>query len=102
MLAFPSKRATTVAVRAGLSVDLHLVEWETALYSPIMRKLVNESAQAFAALQKIAREEDVVGSAHLVRISRQYRSIMRDCQQQLDAEAEIEATASNTARGPIQ
>ena len=98
VLAFPSKRATTVAVRAGLSVDLHLVEWETALYSPIMRKLVNESAQAFAALQKIAREEDVVGSAHLVRISRQYRSIMRDCQQQLDAEAEIEAAASNAAR----
>jgi len=97
VLAFPSKRATTLAVRPGLSVDMHLVEWETTLYSPIMRKLVNESAQAFA-LQKIAREEgDVVGNAHLVRISRQYRSIMRDCQQQLDAEAEIETAAAPAA-----
>ena len=38
---------------------------------------MNESAQAFAALQKIAREEDVVGNAHLVRISRQVNKFHR-------------------------
>ena len=97
VVAFPSKRATALSVRPGLPVDLHLVSWETTLYSPIMRKLVNESAQAFAALQKTAREEEVVGSAHLVRISRQYRSIMRDCQQQLDAEAEVASAAAAAA-----
>jgi hypothetical protein len=37
----------------------------------------------------------VIGNASLVSLSRQYRSVMRDCQQQLDAEAEISATASD-------
>jgi hypothetical protein len=58
IVAFPSKRSTTAAVRADLSVSLHMVSWETTLYSPIMRKLVNESAQAFMALQKMAKEVD--------------------------------------------
>ena len=31
----------------------HFVTWETSLYGPVMRKLVNESAGAFLSLQKM-------------------------------------------------
>ena len=31
----------------------HFVTWETSLYGPVMRKLVNESAGAFISLQKL-------------------------------------------------
>lgn len=38
--------------------SIHTVAFETALYAPIFRKLVNESAQAFLTLQKLALEEE--------------------------------------------
>ena len=38
--------------------DVHTVAFETSLYTPIFRKLVNESAQTFLTLQKIALEEE--------------------------------------------
>ncbi len=96
--AFATPKKTTAATSSGATsnAQLHLVSWETSLYSPVMRKLVNESAQVFLALQKAEAADDSAGGAHLARISRQYRSVMRDCQQQLDAEAEL-AEDSQTA-----
>ena len=38
--------------------QLHSVAFEQSLYTPIFRKLVNESAQTFLSLQKIALEEE--------------------------------------------
>ena len=38
--------------------EVHTVSFETSLYTPIFRKLVNESAQTFLALQKMASEEE--------------------------------------------
>ena len=55
-----------------------------------MRKLVNESLSAFLSLQKMAKDHHQGGSGtsltsgQLVNVSRQYRSVIRDCQEQLD------------------
>jgi len=71
------------------SARVHEVRWETTLYEPVYRKLVNESATTFLSLQKLAEEENnKMTSPQLVKVSRQYRSIMRDCQEQLDSLAE--------------
>jgi len=75
----------------GVSVPasrVHEVRWETTLYEPVYRKLVNESAATFLGLQKLAEEEQKLSTEQLVKISRQYRSVMRDCQEQLDALSE--------------
>jgi len=70
-------------------VSLHEVRWETSLYQPIFRKLVNESVSTFLSLQALAgQQQGNIPSDQLVKISRQYRSIMRDCQEQLDALSE--------------
>ncbi len=37
---------------------MHEVTWETTLYQPVFRKLVNESWQTFRALQKASRDEE--------------------------------------------
>jgi len=62
----------------------HEVRWETSLYEPVFRKLVNESLGVFLSLAKQSEEEKVLGGEALVKVSRQYRSIMKDCQEQLD------------------
>ena len=35
--------------------DINLVEWEKSLYSPIGRKLINESCETFLNLQNLAK-----------------------------------------------
>jgi len=62
----------------------HEVRWETTLYEPVFRKLVNESLGVFLSLARQSEEERVVGAEVLVKVSRQYRSIMKDCQEQLE------------------
>jgi len=62
----------------------HEVRWETTLYEPVFRKLVNESLGVFLSLARQSEEERVVGAEALVKVSRQYRSIMKDCQEQLE------------------
>jgi len=75
----------------ALPSQLYNVSFETSLYSPVMRKLVNESSQAFLSLQKLAAGnaaadgEPAFAGGQLTAISRQYRSIIRDCQEQLDS-----------------
>ena len=72
--------------RAGRSgaARCHEGRWETTLYEPVFRKLVNESLGVFLSLAKQSEEERVVGVEGLVKVSRQYRSIMKDCQEQLE------------------
>ena len=76
--------------RAG--VKAHEIRWETTLYEPVFRKLVNESLGVFQSLVKLSEEEKVVGLDSLVKVSRQYRSIMKDCQEQLESLAETVST----------
>ena len=97
-------------------VSLHEVRWEVNLYQPIFRKLVNESVATFLSLQSLsaaaagdqpaANNVTSSGIPHeqLVRISRQYRSIMRDCQEQMDALAETTSaleSAQHTAESEV-
>ena len=42
---------------SGEKTKVHLVRWETTLYEPVFRKLVNESLGIFLSLQKLAEEE---------------------------------------------
>ena len=66
------------------SSRVHEVRWETTLYEPVFRKLVNESMGVFVSLSKMSEEERSVSMEQLVKVSRQYRSIMKDCQEQLE------------------
>jgi len=69
---------------AKKSGKAHEIAWETTLYEPIFRKLVNESLGVFQSLAKLSEQEKVVPLEQLVKVSRQYRSIMKDCQEQLE------------------
>ena len=42
----------------GKCGEIHTISFETSLYTPIFRKLINESAQTFIKLQKMASEEE--------------------------------------------
>ena len=42
---------------SGEGTQVHEVRWETTLYEPVFRKLVNESLGIFLSLQKMADEE---------------------------------------------
>ncbi len=44
--------------RGGPNVQLQNVTWETTLYEPVFRKLVNESLAVFLNLQKMSRDEE--------------------------------------------
>lgn len=66
---------------------LTLVSWERSLFKPVFRKLINESAQIFMQLQKGVPPGTTggeVGRDFFLQISRQYRSVIRDCQEVLD------------------
>ncbi len=79
---------TTSSITSALNdpCGLTQVTWETTLYQPVFRKLVNESSRTFLDLQKATSEHQDSSSlnAQLLRFSKQYRSIMRDCQETLD------------------
>jgi len=77
----------------GQGTRVHEVRWETTLYEPVFRKLVNESSGVFQSLARASEEERAVGAETLVRVSRQYRSIMKDCQEQLEQLAETRPAA---------
>ena len=51
---------TSSMVTSALSepTTLKQVTWETTLYQPVFRKLVNESSMTFLALQKLASSEE--------------------------------------------
>jgi len=93
---FSSPKDSSSAVASGIAPSLHHVTFETSLYSPVMRKLVNESLSAFLSLQKLAKDHQQGGSGtsltagQLTNVSKQYRSVIRDCQEQLDSDFEDE------------
>ncbi len=56
MLAFPTQDRSLPP--RPLGTLMHEVTWETTLYRPVFRKLVNESWQTFRALQEAAADEE--------------------------------------------
>ena len=63
---------------SGEESKVHEVRWETTLYEPVFRKLVNESLCIFLSLQKLAEEEAGVVSDQLVR-----RTILKNMKPQM-------------------
>ena len=51
-------RAANKTSGTGKCGEIHTISFETSLYTPIFRKLINESAQTFIKLQKMASEEE--------------------------------------------
>ncbi|CAG9767112.1 unnamed protein product [Ceutorhynchus assimilis] len=55
------------------------VRHEVILFHPILRKLVNESNANFLALQEFVAEKPPDSKTEILKMSRQYRSIIRAC-----------------------
>lgn len=62
------------------------VRQEVILFEPILRKLINEANGAFLGLQKIITKENIELRKELLKFSRQYRSIIRACLENLQEE----------------
>ncbi|KAM5216546.1 nuclear pore complex protein Nup85 isoform 1-T1 [Hipposideros larvatus] len=63
---------------------IHIVRKDLDVYSQILRKLFNESHGIFVGLQRI--EEELTGKsrkAQLVRVSKNYRSVIRACMEEM-------------------
>ncbi|XP_012893544.1 PREDICTED: nuclear pore complex protein Nup85 isoform X1 [Dipodomys ordii] len=63
---------------------IHIVRKDVDVYSQILRKLFNESHGIFVGLQRI--EEELTGKsrkAQLVRVSKNYRSVIRACMEEM-------------------
>ncbi|KAK1330837.1 hypothetical protein QTO34_008775 [Cnephaeus nilssonii] len=63
---------------------IYIVRKDVDVYSHILRKLFNESHGIFVGLQKI--EEELTGKsrkAQLVRVSKNYRSVIRACMEEM-------------------
>ena len=89
-------RGHTAGSDGVLGARVHEVRWETTLYEPVYRKLVNESLGVFLSLQRQGEDESGLGPEQVVRVSRQYRSIIKDCQEQLAELAETGAAAQSS------
>lgn len=59
---------------------------EVILFEPVLRKLVNEANGAFLSLQKLIAQDKIELRTELVKFSRQYRSIIRACLENLQEE----------------
>lgn len=69
-------------------VKVHMLRRDVILFDPITRKLINESNGTFLAGQKLAGKasQNEIRS-ELLKLSRQYRSIIRACLEDLQTEA---------------
>jgi len=73
----------------GESGTVHQVSWDTSLKDPVMRKLMNESVGSFLAVQQAAELEGTIAQETLARLSRQYRAVLKDCQEELESESDV-------------
>uniref|UniRef100_A0A6I8SGL1 Nuclear pore complex protein Nup85 n=1 Tax=Xenopus tropicalis TaxID=8364 RepID=A0A6I8SGL1_XENTR len=65
---------------------MYLVRSDEDIYSPVLRKLFNESHSIFVGLQKSAEENAGKSrKAQLVQVSRNYRSVLRACMEEMHA-----------------
>lgn len=69
LLVFPAPVSQSSGPIPG-PVSMNIMRWETTLYEPIFRKLVNESLHVFLNFQKMAKEEE--GNIKIVYITTHY------------------------------
>ncbi|XP_007524843.1 nuclear pore complex protein Nup85 isoform X1 [Erinaceus europaeus] len=77
---------------------IHIIRKDVDVYSQILRKLFNESHGIFVGLQRI--EEELTGKsrkAQLVRVSKNYRSVIRACMEEMH-QAAIAAKDASSSR----
>lgn len=67
-------------------VSVFHLRHDIILFYPILRKLVNESNGVFLAVQSIMNDKTVEHRTELFKFSRQYRSIIRACLENLQDE----------------
>ncbi|XP_041978499.1 nuclear pore complex protein Nup85 [Aricia agestis] len=80
------------------------IRQEILLFNPVMRKLVNEANGTFLALQKLAEtSKNTDNQLEFLKLSRQYRSIIRVCVESLQeaAEKEQDGVEKNTLHSYI-
>ncbi|CAH0563752.1 unnamed protein product [Brassicogethes aeneus] len=63
--------------------SVFLLRQHVLLFQPILRKLVNESNGAFLNLQGVISDKTLDHKSELLKLSRQYRSIVRACLEDL-------------------
>ncbi|XP_067005139.2 nuclear pore complex protein Nup85 [Anabrus simplex] len=70
------------------NVKVHQVRLSNLLFNPITRKLINDSNGTFLAAQKLAEKGASIDiRSELLKLSRQYRSFIRACLENLQDEA---------------
>ncbi|KAM8946149.1 nuclear pore complex protein Nup85 isoform 2-T2 [Pelodytes ibericus] len=62
---------------------MYIVRNDEDLYSPVLRKLFNESHIIFVGLQKSQEESSKSRKAQLIRVSKHYRSVLQACMQEI-------------------
>lgn len=95
LLLYETQYPNTDNARLVTSDSIYFLRNDDDLYSPVLRKLFNESHGIFVGLQKSEEEETSsrTRKAQLVRVSKNYRSVLRACMQ------EMHKVASSTRDG---
>ncbi|XP_043282571.1 nuclear pore complex protein Nup85 [Venturia canescens] len=81
---------------APCAAKIHLLRPEVILFSPMLRKLVNESNGVFLSIKKIKSTSTGEIRPELVKHSKQYRSILRACVENLQDVAEKSQSENKT------
>ena len=78
---------------APVTAKVHFLRPEVILFSPALRKLVNESNGIFLSIQKLKMSHTSNDSrSEMLKYSKQYRSILRACVEELQDLAEKSST----------
>lgn len=81
-----SKTQDSPSMFAPCNSAIHLIREQVILTEPILRKLVNESNGTFLDLQRSMKDKTLDKLQELVKFSREYRSIIRACLENLQDE----------------
>lgn len=84
---------------APCNVKVHFIRPEVILFDPVIRKLVNESNGTFLAIQKLKTSTSDTRT-ELVKCSKQYRSILRACVENI--QDSIESSTSESTKTKYQ
>lgn len=88
-------------VQSGDIANVYSLRWDTTVFNPQVRKLVNESCTTFKAVQNQGVDDSKSNLAELSKLSRQYRSIISACIDDLNQTADAcVAEAAATEKVP--
>lgn len=94
---FPSQpvkanSSDTVSPYGPSDASVYNVRQQVILFEPILRKLINEANGTFLSVQELMASNLPDYKAELLKLSRQYRSIIRACLENLQDEAVCDKT----------